>query len=403
MRISSSMLHDLGSRSIGESQSRMFKLQEQLSSGKRVNRPDDDPIAAAASARLADSMAKNRQFLANQDAARNTLQYTEQIVGSVGDALQAVRERLVQGANSTLRDDDRRAIAEDLRSAYGQLLGLANSRDEAGNFLFAGSLVQTQPFADAPSGATYQGDQGRSSTQVSASRVLGTGENGAELFVRILTGNGQFATSGATSNTGTGVIDQGSVVDPAALTADHYQIIFDASGPSITYDVFDTTTATSISTGNAWTTGQAIQISGMQVSITGTPATGDVFELRPSPTQSIFETLKNAVAALERGRSTPADQARFDTEMGAAIANVDLGIERTLTVRAGMGANLREIEGLQETTAALQDVLTADLSGLVDLDYAAAISEFMREQQGLEAARAAYGRIAQQSLFDLLR
>lgn len=220
--------------------------------------------------------------------------------------------------------------------------------------------------------------------------------------MRVRTGNGVFATGAAAANTGTGVIDQGSVTNLSQLTNDAYQVAFTVTGTTTTYDVIDTTTATTISTGNAYTSGAGIQIAGMQFSIAGAPATGDTFSIQPSPTQSIFTSVKQAIAALDRGRSLPADQARFDMEIGSAIDNIDQGLERTLTVRAQMGASLREFESMTDSMQGLQDALHAELSDLIDLDYASAISHFMREQQGLEAARDAYARISQKTLFDVI-
>jgi flagellar hook-associated protein 3 FlgL len=402
VRISSSMLHDQGSVAMGRAQERLVHLQNQLSTGKRVNTPSDDPIAAAASVRLTDSIAKNRQFLDNQLIAKNNVQYGEQVVAEIGDTLQSLRERLIQGANGTLNASDRRSIADELRSRYEGLLALANARDESGNYLFSGGLATTQPFFDAPGGASYAGDQGARSIQVSPSRIVPVAVNGAELFVRIRTGNGVFATSAGGANAGTGVIDQGSVTNYSQLSHGAFQIVFTVSGASTTYSVIDAATSTTVSSGNAFTSGAGIQIAGMQVSIAGAPANGDTFSLQPSPTQSVFTTFKQVIDTLERGYATVAERARFDNEIAAGLANLDQGLERTLTIRAQMGSHLREFELMTDSMQGLQNALKGELSALVDLDYAAAVSQFTREQQGLEAARNAYARIAQRTLFDVI-
>ncbi len=67
-----------------------------------------------------------------------------------------------------------------------------------------------------------------------------------------------------------------------------------------------------------------------------------------------------------------------------------------------MGSNLREFELMTDSMQGLQNTLQGELSDLIDLDYAAAVSQFTREQQGLEAARDAYARIAQRNLFDVI-
>ncbi len=238
--------------------------------------------------------------------------------------------------------------------------------------------------------------------QVSASRTIPIGENGAELFMRVRTGNVVFTTGAAPSNTGTGVIDTGSVTDTAQLTGNTYQIAFAVTGTSITYSVIDTTSATTLSSGNPYTGGAGIQFAGMQVSVSGTPSAGDVFSIQQSPTQSLFATVTQAIMTLERGHASPAEQARFDAQIGAAISNIDQGLERTLTVRAQIGAHLRELDLVSQSTQGLKDAIQGELSDLIDLDYAEAISRFTREQQGLGAARGAYARIAQKTLFDFI-
>lgn len=404
MRISSAMIHDHGSGSIVDAQGRLYKLQEQLSTGRRVNAPQDDPIAAASAMRVTDTIARNDQFLINQGAAKNTLAFAEGVVADIGNVLQSVRERLIQGGNiGALTPDDRSTIAQELRAQYDQLLSLANARDSAGNFLFSGGKETTQPFNDAPGGAAvYNGDQSRRTVQVSASRTLAVSENGAELFQRVRTGNGTFLTSATDTNTGTGVISLGSVVDSSALTNDTYRVVFNVVGTTTTYDLVDVTTATTVSAGNAYTSESAIQVAGMQFSIEGAPANGDTFTLQPSPNQSLFVSIEAIAAALESTPDEPDAMARLTTLMGTALGNIDQGIEKALVVRAQFGSGLHELDIMGESSESQQLALKAELSGLVDIDYAKAISDFARTQQALEAARNTYARVMEKSLFDLI-
>ncbi len=404
MRISSAMIHDHGSGSIVDAQSRLYKLQEQLSTGRRVNSPQDDPIAAAAAMRVTDTIARNDQFLINQAAAKNTLAFAEGVVGDIGGVLQSIRERLIQAGNlGTLTANDRETLAQDLRAEYDQLLSLANARDSAGNFLFSGSKETTQSFNDAPGGAVvYNGDQSRRTVQVSASRALAVSENGAELFQRVRTGNGTFLTGAASTNAGTGVIDLGTVVDSSALTNDTYRVVFNVVGTTTTYDIVDVTTATTLSAGNAYTSGAAIQVAGMQVAIEGAPANGDTFSLQPSPNQSLFVSIESIAAALQGTPNEPDEMARLTTLMGTALGNIDQGIEKALVVRAQFGSALHELDVMGESSESQQVALRTELSGLVDIDYAKAISDFARTQQALEAARNSYARVMEKSLFDLI-
>ena len=94
--------------------------------------------------------------------------------------------------------------------------------------------------------------------------------------------------------------------------------------------------------------------------------------------------------------------ADFATEIGAAISNMDQALERTVTVRAEVGSRLLAIDSAAATREDEAVDLQALLSDLRDVDYAEAISRLNQEYAGLQAAQAAYTRIAQMSLFDYL-
>jgi len=321
----------------------------------------------------------------------------------VGDLLQNIRTLIVQAGGGALADTDRRSIADELRVRFDELLGLSNSRDGAGGYLFSGYSETVQPFSATPGGAVYNGDEGQRLLQVGATRALAVTEPGSAIFERIRNGNGTFATSQAAGNTGSGVITVGSVVDPTALTGDRYQILFHVVGGVTTYDVIDTTVGVpALSTGNAYTDGQAITIDGMKVEITGAPADNDSFDVTPSVNQSVFTTLKDAIAAITGPTTTPADRARLEQGIATALTNIDQAHERVLEVRTGAGARLRELDSLGDLQQNLDLHYSKRLSELLDLDYAKAASDLMRQQQSLEAARESFQRISQLSLFDFL-
>jgi flagellar hook-associated protein 3 FlgL len=285
---------------------------------------------------------------------------------------------------------------------FDELLGLANARDGAGGYLFSGYSETVKPFAATPAGAVYNGDQGQRQLQVGAARTLAVTEPGSAIFERIRTGNGTFATSQSPANTGGGVVTVGSVVNPAAVTGDTYQVVFSVVGTTTTYDIVDATTATTVSSGNAYTSGGAITFAGMQVEVTGGPANGDAFVVAPSVNQSVFATVKNAIASINGGAATPADRARLDQGIATALANLDQAHERVLAVRTAVGARLREVDSLGELQQDLDLHYAKRLSELQDVDYARAASDLTRQQQALDAARESFQRISRLSLFDFL-
>jgi flagellar hook-associated protein 3 FlgL len=162
------------------------------------------------------------------------------------------------------------------------------------------------------------------------------------------------------------------------------------------------TTATVVSSGNPYVDGGAIDVAGMQVTITGQPANGDQFTLAPSSSQSVFQTLANLVTALETPVTTAADRTRLANSLNRAFADVDQGLEHMLTVRADMGAGLRELESLAAGNEGQQLMHDKTLSRLVDLDYNAALSDFARQQLALEAAQKSFIQVSGLTLFDFL-
>ena len=130
MRISTSQIYDAGALNIQRNQSALYKLQNQLSTGRRVLTPEDDPVAAAQALIVTQSQAVNAQQVENQGNASSQLGLVDSQLSSLTDLLQNVRERVVQaGSTGTLNDSDRRMIATELESRLGEMLGLANSQN----------------------------------------------------------------------------------------------------------------------------------------------------------------------------------------------------------------------------------------------------------------------------------
>lgn len=402
LRISTAMMQTLAAQQMVRQQSELVKVQQQLSTGRRILTPADDPVGTTRAASLANSQAMLERLMANQKAAHNQIGLAEQTIGNAQDVLQTMRERIVQAGDASLGPSDLRSIATDLRAMKGELLAQANARDATGGYLFSGFAQGTQPFAEAASGATYNGDQGVRMLQVGESRTMALSESGAEVFERIRRGNGVFQTDPAAGNTGTGVIDRGAVADTTALTDHVYSVNFTVTGTITTYAVVDTTAGTTLSTGNAYTSGSAITVAGMQFAISGAPANGDSFTARPSANQGVFTTIANAINALERGQGTPADRARFSNDIASALADVDQALDHLGVVRGRFGIGLQELDDLQVASDDRGIAYAAELSDVRDVDYAKTISEYLSRQQALQAAQESYARIAQRSLFDVI-
>lgn len=396
MRISSNTLFDSNVAAMGQQQTRLQQTQEQIASGRKILTASDDPVAAARALGIGEADAMNTQYTANRNAARHSLSLAETNLQSATSLVLDVRTALISVGNSSLTNSARQEVARDLSGRLQELMGLANSTDGMGNYLFSGFQSKTQPFADTGAGVGYFGDDGPRLVQVNASRKMPSSDSGADVFMRIKSGNGTFATQATSTNTGTGGISIGSVTNPALLTGHNYRIDFTSA---TIYSVTDTTTAAVLSAGNPYVSGQAISVDGMQFDISGAPANGDSFTIKPSTNESIFTTISNMISALNTPVASSSDSAELSGTLIHGTRNLDNALDKILAVRASLGVRLNEVNALQSAGDDLEMQLKKSLSELQDLDYSKAISELTMRQMYLQAAQQSFAKVQDLSLF----
>ena len=404
MRISTSTFYETAGTRISELQSELAQKQTQIASGRRIQSPSDDPVASAAALDVKQAEGVNTQFAANRDSAKNALNLQESVLSRYTDLLQNIKTTTVAAGDGALDDTQRKYFAAQLGNDYQDLLGLANTRDSAGNFIFAGFKTNTQPFNQTATGVNYAGDQGQRLLQVSTSRQLALNDTGDAVFQNIRTGNGTFTTAAASGNTGSGIIDPGSVTNAAALTNHNYRIDFSVSAGVTSFTATDQTLspAAVVSSGN-YTPGQTIAFDGLQFSLSGAPASGDSFNVAPSTNQSIFKTVSDLITTLNTPTSSVAAKASYSAGLSVANGNVSSALDAALTVRASGGARLQELDTLDNEGADRGLQYAARLSSLQDLDYAKAITALTQQQVTLQAAQQSFVKIANLSLFDYIK
>lgn len=402
MRISSSMMHSMAVARINDQQSALARTQQALSTGRRINAPSDDPIGAASALNVSGADAQNDQFTTNRTGAKSTLSEEDGILQGVTELIQNVQAAVITARNGTLSDKDRGFIAEDLRGQLDQLLGLANSKDGTGNYFFSGYQSQTAPFSATGSSAQYSGDSGKRQLQVAVGQQLAIGDSGQDVFQNIRSGNGTFTTSAVATNTGSGLVSAGSVVNPASLTRHDYQINFSVAAGVTTYSVLDSTTGTTLSSGNPYTSGNAISFDGLQFNVSGSPASGDQFKLAPSPNQSLFQTMSDLIKVLGTPATGVAGTASLHNGLTAAHSALDNALDNILTVRASVGSRLNQLDALDAVGSDLHLQYQRTLSSLQDTDYNAALSTFSQQQLSLEAAQKSFAKVMGLSLFTYL-
>ena len=396
MHISTSNSYNTALDALMNRQATLSSTQEQMTTGKRVNRASDDPAAAARAER---AVATEQRTVANQrgvDASNNAMTLTDSALGDATELLQQAREAMVASGNGSYTDAERATAAGQLSDLRQQLLTIANRTDGSGTYLFGGQGAATTPFTDVPGGVAYQGTAGQA--QAASGEPLPLTTNGATAWMTARTGNGVFATSAQTS-TGTAWIDGGTVTNPSAVTGATYSVQFSVAAGATTYSVLMNGAATA-QTNVAFKPGQAIQIDGLSATISGQPANGDDFELTPStPTLSVFDTLDKAIADLKTpGRSGSQIAQTTSTNLG----NLDSVLGQMSSVRAQVGATLNRVDAVTGRLSALKLSSQTEESNATDLDMTQAISDFSAQQTGYSAALQAYSMVQKLSLFNYL-
>lgn len=305
MRVSTAQVFERNTTSILRDQSSVYRTQNQLSTGRRVVTPSDDPVAASKALVVMQNKEVNNYFQTNQTDATQRLSLLESRLGDVADVLQSVRSSIVEAGNGTYTASDRKTVANNLRQMFDQLGSLANSADAQGNYLFAGNKTNSSPYPNASNGNiaasttyAYQGDNGVQKLQVDGSRQMDVSVTGEDVFGRV-------------SN---------------------------AAG------------------------GQ----------------------------QDIFKVMNDLIVDLENN---------VTTNLGSANANVQNALNTALRARTDSGAKLAELENLSSLSAAEDLNYQSNISDLVDLDYASALTTLSRQQLVLEAAQKSFANTSSLSLF----
>ncbi len=397
MRISTNAMHLNALRAMLSQQTALSRTQDQIASGRRVLSPADDPIAAVHIIELERALAESAQFTRNANLAANRLSLEEQALADAGQLLQRVRDLTVQANTATIDQSSLEMIATELRSLLEGLIDVANRRDAHGEYLFAGYSSSAQPFALTGGGVTYHGDQGVRLVQIAPSQRVADSHSGYDVFMSVREGNGTFVTEASATNTGTGIIDPGTVLNHAAWVADDYTLTFTAAD---TWEVTDSG-GTVIATGT-YTPDAAIEFNGVRVSITGQPAAGDSFTIRSSRTEDMFAVIGDIIASLREPVASAADRALRANRLTAALVQIDQNLDHLSRLRAEVGARLSAVENSQTFRDDLELQLQTTLSELRDLDYAEALTRLNQQYVGLQAAQLSYSQIARLSLFNYL-
>ncbi len=402
IRISSQQIFSGGINRLQDLNSSLNQTQEQISTGKRVNRPSDDPVAAARILKLDQELSRIETYKRNAGLAENRLQQEESTLGDSVDIIQRVRELTVQAGSGSLSANDRKSIASEIKERLGQLANITNTKDASGEYIFSGFQGSTAPYAKDDSGRwVYQGDEGQRVLEIDDGVTVPISDHGKGIFSSIPATT--FA-EGDPANAADARIDGVTVVDNGAFSTvspDDITITVDTTAGTVsavnsrTGDPLTVTPAT-------YTSGETFEVAGVQATITDA-GDGDEFTIRAGEKQSVFATFENLIEGLDTiDKSSPAGQAAYDDLIAASLQNLDNAQESVVNKQTELGGRLNAVES---TRAFLEDssVYSEEIrSELRDVDYAEAISNLSFQSFVLQAAQQSFAQVSRLSLFDRL-
>lgn len=383
MRVTDRQQVDALLRAIQRTQGNIGDRNEQVSSGKRVNRPSDDPAASQRINQFRNVLRTTEQRLATVNEGVGRLNLSDSVLGTAVNSVGRAQELALNMSSDTNTSVERRNAALEVHQLILGLAGIANTQLN-GRFVFAGSQTQTEPFV--PGSAT-----GSAST-----------------------------TNGGSANIAV------SVGTASALQPDAYQIQFTSSTQ---FDVLNLTTNQTISSGNTYSSGVAFSFDGLDATITdggGSPATGDQFFVRvgytyqgdgagieveigdgrtvetnipgnqvfSGPTVDLFQDLQNFHQALVTNDSEG---------IRAAIGQLDQSRSQLTDAWATIGARVNRLDSIKEGLDLLSVNTQTLRSNFEDADIAQVASDLATLQYTLEASMSTLARQFQTSLLNFIK
>jgi len=410
-RVGTANMYDSTLRNLSGRQSTLVDLQEKLTSGKRVVRASDDPVAAAQAERSLTRITRIQTEQRALEVQRNAVAQAESTLGDAIGLVQEMRQLMVAAGNGGIKAEDRTTYANQINSLREQLTEVANRKDTNGMPLLGALGSALAPFLGPQSSSPSYVFAGQPGQAASTGNGLTSTLDGHSAFMFEPQRDGVYTASVSTIPNGrTLTTDAARATDLSLVTGDSYQIAFTAVGPGSTPDTSTATyTVTNLTTGVTsapvtvpdYPSNKPVSIAvsgvpGMALSITGTPAVGDTVSLQPS--ESLFGSIDAAVKGIGGAiNNNAATQA-----VGQALAAVDKGLERLHNLRGYAGELLNRADRItgDQSNRAIQ--LEADRSRAEDLDMVQGISDFQTAQVGYEAALKSYAQVQKLSLFNFI-
>lgn len=418
MRISTQHIFNLATNRMAETNQAIYKTQEEISTGKKVQTAADDPVAAVRINHLTSYLSTIEQYEKNITTAENNLSLEESTLDSINNLLQRLEELAVQAGNTaTLTTVEYNAIASEVESRTDELLSLMNTQNSNNDYIFAGFKSDSPAFTgDLLSGFQFQGDEGQLSIQIDKNTFVSSSDSGKSLFVDVPSEHPTARASVPSTNRASPAIEiSGPTVVDQTVYDEFYPedmvIRFNEDANIVpagkNFTITERSSGKILLADQPYTAGEDVNVMGLSLKITGNPvssdtglANGDQIFIDSSETQDMLTTVQYFYDAMIDYDGSSESREALSAIIADTISNLSYAQETVNQTITTIGARTNTLESVKTLHADSNLVTQEILSDINDVDYAEAATRLSAQTLVLQATQASFLTIRELSLIN---
>jgi flagellar hook-associated protein 3 FlgL len=405
------MKFNAGLDGILNTQQKMNRAQDQLTKQTRILTPADDPAASAKVLGLDQNLEQVAQFQNNSVLLKNNLALEETILTNMRQSIDRARVLTIASGNGAYTDNDKQAVAQELKNIQVELLDLMNTRNAEGGYIFSGFQDKNQSYILNPVSGVYEftGDDGQKSLQISPTITLPGNDSGKMVFENIdarLKNTPAVISAGGATRAEVTVTNQ-SQFDTFyrqtydSLTPANNNFNVNLTAPS-NYEIQRNGVALVPPVTGVFTADAPIQFKGLTIKIGGAAAVpGQVdFSLQPPAKKNILTTIGEFITALENPALSGFD---FNEAISDTLTQVTSAASKIDSTLSTIGGRVNVLDSVFNTNEDLSINNKSYRADLAEVDYAAALTEITKQEIALQAISSTFVKVSGVSLFDYIR
>jgi|GEM_PF-1563431 len=333
------------------------RLQEQTTTGKKLRRSSENPMLADKIKSVTNAMQTTKSYDLNNTVATSRLSLTSSTTQQSINLLDQIKDLILSAQSDTLSNENRASIAQELKGYADTLLGMANTQDNNGEYIFSGMSSHIPPWVKEAGLYRYMGESEITRIDLESHTSVPFNDSGFRVFGDIKSGNGYFSVSADTANnTGSGILSSVKQVNTAAMVHDDYTVTFvtNAAG-ELAYQLVGASSgqlipalpATSPADAPAYEAGHDIIFNGISMQINGAPDVGDEFYIDQSKTQNVFDALDAVIDILSKPVNTPKDRADLHQILGENSSSLNQAFNHLLQYSTEVGNRGKTVDEMK--------------------------------------------------------